>query len=61
MASIWEKAVSILAGNLNSGLSYLNTTVPDYMAHETTKEFWKYDSCFPSEVSKFTTTDFETS
>ena len=27
MANIWEKAKSILAGNLNSGLSYLITTV----------------------------------
>ena len=27
MAKIWEKAVLILAGNLNSGLSYLITTV----------------------------------
>jgi hypothetical protein len=27
MASIWEKAISILAGNLNSGHSYLITTV----------------------------------
>ena len=27
MANNWEKAVSILAGNLNSGLSYLITTV----------------------------------
>ena len=27
MASIWEKAISILAGNLNSGRSYLITTV----------------------------------
>ena len=27
MANIWEKAVLILAGNLNSGLSYLITTV----------------------------------
>ena len=27
MASIWEKAISILAGNLNSGLSYFITTV----------------------------------
>ena len=26
MANIWEKAISILAGNLNSGLSYLDTT-----------------------------------
>ena len=29
MANIWEKANSILAGNLKSGLSYLNTTVCD--------------------------------
>ena len=28
MARIWEKAILILAGNLNSGLSYLITTVP---------------------------------
>ena len=27
MANIGEKAISILAGNLNSGLSYLITTV----------------------------------
>ena len=27
MANIWIKAISILAGNLNSGLSYLITTV----------------------------------
>ena len=27
MANIWEKDISILAGNLNSGLSYLITTV----------------------------------
>ena len=27
MASIWEKAISILAGNLNLGRSYLNTAV----------------------------------
>ena len=27
MANIWEKAISVLAGNLNSGLSYLITTV----------------------------------
>ena len=27
MANIWEKAFSILAGNLNSGLSYLITAV----------------------------------
>ena len=28
MANIWEKAKSVLEGNLNSGLSYLITTVP---------------------------------
>ena len=27
MASIWEKAISILAGNLNSGHSYIITAV----------------------------------
>ena len=27
MANIWEKAISILAGNLNLGRSYLITTV----------------------------------
>ena len=27
MANIWEKAISILEGNLNSGVSYLITTV----------------------------------
>jgi hypothetical protein len=27
MANIWEKAISILAGNLNTGFSYLITTV----------------------------------
>ena len=30
MANIWEKAISILAGNLNSSLSYLITTVCCY-------------------------------
>ena len=29
MANIGEKAISILTGNLNSGLSYLITTVYD--------------------------------
>ena len=29
MARIWEKAISILAGNLNSGRSYLITAVSD--------------------------------
>jgi len=29
MASIWEKAISILTGNLNSGQCYLITAVPD--------------------------------
>ena len=28
MANIWERAISILAGNLNLGRSYLITTVP---------------------------------
>ena len=28
MANIWEKAISILGGNLNSGRSYHITTVP---------------------------------
>ena len=28
MTNIWEKAISILAGNLNSGRSYLITAVP---------------------------------
>ena len=32
MANNWEKAISILAGNLNSGLSYLITTVPMLVA-----------------------------
>ena len=27
MANVWEKAIPILAGNLNLGLSYLITTV----------------------------------
>ena len=27
MANIWEKAITILSGNLNSGFSYLITTV----------------------------------
>ena len=27
MANLWEKGISVLAGNLNSGLSYLITTV----------------------------------
>ena len=30
MANIWEQAISIFAGNLNSGLSYLITTVISY-------------------------------
>ena len=29
MANIWEKAISILAGNLNLGRSYLITTVSE--------------------------------
>ena len=29
MANIWEKAKSILAGNLNSGLNYVFTTVTE--------------------------------
>ena len=37
MASIWEKAISILAGNLNSSRSYLITAVlseqPILVAH----------------------------
>ena len=33
MVNIWEKAISILVGNLNSGRSYLITTVMD--------QFWK--------------------
>ena len=28
MSDIWEKAISIFAGYLNSGLSYLITTIP---------------------------------
>ena len=31
MVNNWEKGVSILAGNLNSGLSYLITTVNKYV------------------------------
>jgi hypothetical protein len=31
MANIWEKDISIFAGNSNSGLSYLITTVPKGM------------------------------
>ena len=31
MASIWGKAISILAGNLNSGLSYLITAVKRFV------------------------------
>ena len=37
MANIWEKAVPILAGNLNSGLSYLITTVSRIQHHEAWK------------------------
>ena len=33
MANIWEKAKSILVGNLNSGLSYLITTVISFPPH----------------------------
>ena len=31
MASIWEEGISNLAGNLNSGHSYLITTVHDIL------------------------------
>ena len=31
IASIWEKAISILAGNLNSSCSYLITAVTDFV------------------------------
>ena len=44
MASIWEKSIWILAGNLNSGLSYLITTVKkDINSVEQTKDDQK---CF---------------
>ena len=33
MANIWEKAISILAGNLNLGRSYLITTVVKIYVH----------------------------
>ena len=38
MATIWEKAISILAGNLNSGRSYLITAVPCHLEIEA--EVW---------------------
>ena len=31
MASIWEKAISILAGNLDSGRSYLITVLKEFL------------------------------
>ena len=34
MANIWEKAISILAGNLNSGPSYLIKTVYSFQGHQ---------------------------
>ena len=37
MARIWEKAISILAGNLNLGRSYLITAVPETLY---TEELW---------------------
>ena len=37
MASIWEKAISILAENLNSGRSYLNTALQEYRACHVTQ------------------------
>ena len=40
MASIWEKAISILAGNLNSGRSYLITTVNLLFGMDFTFFFW---------------------
>ena len=42
MASIWEKAISILAENLNSGRSYLITAV-----------FWYFSRCFGYAVWKY--------
>ena len=34
MANIWEKNISILAGNLNSGLTYPITTVMDAESYQ---------------------------
>ena len=38
MADIWEKVISILAGNLNSDLSYLITTVKAKVSTQFSKE-----------------------
>ena len=41
MANIWEKAISILAGNLNSGRSYHITTVPNiWTTLKKISKFW---------------------
>ena len=49
MASIWEKAISILAGNLNSGCSYSITAVPSTWNHKV----YTYSMClfsFPNHL-----------
>ena len=55
MVNIWEKAISILAGNLNSGLSYLITAVksrsifskvilhPSFSILQIKQNFWIYN------------------
>ena len=50
MASIGEKAISILAGNLNSGLSYLITTVTQNM----TTDSEIYTNCSETQNTRFT-------
>ena len=47
MASIWEKAISILAGKLNSGRSYLITAVPTYIC------YLDVDICYDTTGGKF--------
>ena len=43
MANISEKAISILAGNLNLGHSYLITTVFSFFLGKTKLAIWIYD------------------
>ena len=41
MASVWEKAISNLAGNLNSGFRYLITVVTEYEKLSQTLKKWR--------------------
>ena len=33
---------------------FFTSILPDYLAHDITREFWKYDGCFSPQVSKLT-------